>query len=418
MQQNPFTSETYKAIWLKHFNRSKPSYNFNFINNVGFIKHKTLPYYVNIGKNLTSGMDYSLNYEASDYKGKTFLVYDVPSYFNLPPFKEDQNQGLGLKRVFQYPGFLMDFTVADTDENYIKTRFVSQQSRKFRSSQRRLETCFNVRYEFITGDMDFESFKVIFDQYNALLTKRFSEKQLNLHFLRQTERDFYEELVYEMIKLRKATWMVVYNDQTPIGILLLFQAKDGVFDYLRVFDPDYYKFSIGKVCNLKLVEWCYENHYKLSDFSKGDFEHKRKWSNVTYDFHYHIFYDKNSLKSRMIANALERFFKAKLYLREKDYNTRYRKLLFNLKGGYFSKKEQFNTYDTQKLDAFPNDRNFIKLDLKNDPNNQYENLLEPFYSFLYINSEHENDVEVFQDKLQRNDVIFKGKKAIQKTVFS
>lgn len=416
MQQNPFTSATFKKIWLKHFNPSNPTYDFKFLENVGFIKHKALPYYINIGKNLTDGIDYSVNYEAKDYKGKTFLIYDVPSYFNLAPFNQDKNPGLGLKRVFQYPGFLMDFSVAEDDTSYVRTRFASQQSRKFRSSQRRLETCFDVRYEFVTGEMEYADFKIIFDQFNALLNKRFSEKQINLHFLSQTEMDYQEELIYEMMKLNKATWMVMYNGTVPIGILLLFQAKEVIFDYLRVFDPDYYKFSIGKVSNLKLIEWCYKNNYKISDFSKGDFEHKRKWSNLTYDFHYHIYYDKNSLISRITATSLEKFFKAKLHLREKDYNTRYRKLLFNLQGGLFSKKETFNTYKIQKLDALPEIKELHEINFKT--NDEYERVLEPFYSFLYLNSEHESNATVYQYTSDKKHFIFKGKKAVQKIIFS
>lgn len=384
--------------------------------NVDFVKHKTLPCYVNIGRNLTNGMDYTLDYDAKDYKGKTFLVYDVPSYFKLAPFQEKLNPGLGLKTIFQYPGFLMDFSVADDDQNYIKSRFASQQSRKFRSSQRRLETCFDVRYEFITGDIPYEDFKFIFDQFNTLLNKRFSDKQLDLHFLSASEMDFHEDLIYALMKEKKATWMVVYNGKTPIGILLLFQAKEVIFDYLRVFDPDYFRFSIGKVSNLKLVEWCYQNNYKISDFSKGDFEHKRKWSNVTYDFHYHIFYDKNSVVSKLTAKALEKFFKAKLHLREKDYNTRYRKLLFNLKSGLGSKKEHVSTYQVQKLETFPDDNQLEKIDIKTS--DRYADVLEPFYSYLYLNSEHESDVMVYQEKSHEKHFIFKGKKAIQKTIFA
>lgn len=209
--------------------------------------------------------------------------------------------------------------------------------------------------------------------------------------------------------------MVMYNGRVPIGILLLFQAKEVVFDYLRVFDPDYYKFSIGKVSNLKLIEWCYQNNYKISDFSKGDFEHKRKWSNLTYDFHYHIYYDKNSWMSRITASSLERFFKAKLHLREKDYNTRYRKLLYNLQGGLFSKKESFNTYKIRKLDVLPDAQTLEEIDIKTS--DRYENVLEPFYSFLYLNSEHESNAKVFQEKSNKNHFIFTGRKAIQSTLF-
>mgnify|MGYP000353444578 CR=1 FL=1 len=73
MKQNPFTSKSFESIWSKHFNNAKEVMTFEFINGVSFLKHKFLPLHINVGKNLTKGIDYKLNIDAIDYKKKTFL---------------------------------------------------------------------------------------------------------------------------------------------------------------------------------------------------------------------------------------------------------------------------------------------------------------------------------------------------------
>ncbi|MCB0446727.1 MAG: GNAT family N-acetyltransferase, partial [Gelidibacter sp.] len=128
-----------------------------------------------------------------------------------------------------------------------------------------------------------------------------------------------------------------------------------------VFDPDYYKFSIGKTSIIKLLEWCFENKYRISDFSKGDFDYKHKWGNVAYDFHYHIFYDKSSLKSRCTASFVALFFNAKLYLRKRNINSIYRKYMYWLKG---KPTGTLGDYTIEKLTDFQSTSDLEAIDYK------------------------------------------------------
>ena len=327
---NPFTSKRFTNIWLKHFYSAKPAYNFKFIPDVSFVKNSILPYYTNVGKNLTKGISYSVDTAQIDYKGKAFLLYDIPGYFELDDFN---NSGrLKLKRVFQYQGFLMNLSGYENTEAYINDRFSGKNRREFRSNKRRLETCFNVSYQFIYGHIERDVYDKLFKQFYDLLSNRFLGKQTNYHHLDSVKWNYYTELVFEMLNNRQASLLVIFKDEIPIGITLNFHSENILFETITVFDPDYYKFSIGKTSIIKLLEWCFENKVTISDFSKGDFEYKRKWSNTVYDFEYHILYDSRSVIAALTANALAAYFKLKLYLRKKHVNQLYRKAIFLIKG--------------------------------------------------------------------------------------
>lgn len=412
MRNNPFTSITYSRIWSKHFGKGKPVFSFDFIENVSFVKYLFLPLYVNVGKNLTKGIFYSLNKDKSDYKGKTFLVYDVPSYFNVAKPEHSKDETLGLKRIYQYSGYLMDVSSFNTYEDYINSQFSSKNRREFKSNIRRLETCFNIKYSFLFGTISKDEFDKVFNDFNELLHKRFSGKKTNYHHLKEKKWKFYRELVFEMLSEKRASMLVIYNDDKPIGITLNFHSEKVLFETITVFDLDYYKFSIGKTSIIKLLEWCFENGYKVSDFSKGDFDYKHKWANLEYDFHYHILYDTSSFKSRFIAKCIQLFFRVKLYLRQKNINSLYRKFVFKLKGSY-SKKNSSLDFKVEKLTNFDESIDFNKIDYKNP---RYSNLLHIVYSFLFANPEYHSGVVVFQSKSNKKEFVIKGADAAQKVI--
>lgn len=414
MQQNPFTSSRFETIWSKHFNHGKPIYSFDFISGVKFIK-KSLPgLYINLGKNLTKGISYELNMDHEDYKGKTFLIYDVPSYFNIKPFDHSLRSRIKLKSIFQYHGFLMDITKYDDHEAYIRDQFSSKNRREFRSNQRRLETCFDIRYEFIHEAIPFNEFEILFDQFYTLLTERFQDKKVNYHHLSQQKWAFYSELVYEMLKEKQSSLLVIYKNDQPIGITLNFHSDAVLFETITVFDPDYYKFSIGKTSIIKLLEWCFENNYHVSDFSKGDFEYKHKWSNLTYDFNYHILYDSKSIRSIVTANLVEWYFRFKLYLRKKNVNDIYRKLKYSFSGAKTTTKVITSKAKIVKLSDYTPDNTSTEI---NHDDNDYQFLLQYIYTFLFANPEPESGIKVYKES-KPNTYVIAGTNSAQRISYS
>lgn len=418
MRSNPFTASSYESIWTKHFNDNISLESFEFINGVKFVKNTRDGVYINAARNLTKGIFYELDHSKSDYKGKTFLLYDVPEYFNVAEFNPPSSSSLKLKTIFQYQGFLMDISSFESQDDYINAQFSSKNRREFRSNMRRLEKCFNIRYDFIHEGMSTKGFELLFEQFHALLSKRFAGKQTNYHHLSPKKWNYYKELVFQMLQEKKASLLVIYNEDSPIGITLNFHADDILFETITVFDPDYYKFSIGKTSIIKLLEWCFENNYRISDFSKGDFEYKHKWSNVAYDFDYHVLYDSKSLTSRLKAKYVELYFKLKLYLRKKKVNELYRKYKFVSTGGF--KVSQTKTYEVIKFekievidDALLKDYNEINYNKAS-----YTYLLQYVYTFAFANPEPIEHIKVFHSAKIEKQYIISGSKKAQQITFA
>jgi Acetyltransferase (GNAT) domain len=413
MNNNPFTSEEFNTTWLKHFKSSKPSFKFNFITDVEFFKKKYLPFYINVGKNLTKGINYSLIPNNENFRDKTFLIYDVPEYFDINNENNQINQDLGIKKVFQYKGFLMDLTNCNNSEEYIKTQFSKKNKRYIRWSHvRRLEECFNISYKFIFGKISNENYEDIFSHFHRLLNRRFIEKNIDYHHLSKKKWNFYKELILPLVKSKKASFFVIYDDDIPIGINLNYHSDNVLFKAITVFDIDYLKFSIGKLSIIKLLDWCYQNRYKYSDFSKGYFDYKEIWSNTSYNFDYHILYDKKSLKARIIAIVIEKYFQFKLYLRTKKFNQLYRRFIHKInKNKTFNKS--IDNYHTQNISEFTRTDDYRLIDIKEK---KYPYLAKHVYSFLFSNPEPLSKIFVYKRK-NANKFIIKGTNSVLKIDF-
>jgi hypothetical protein len=404
MQKNPFTSKIFETAWLRHFNDSKPSHRFNFIKNISFIKKSFIPLYINTGKNLTKGISYNLVEGQSDYKGKVFLLYDIPDYFEVSENTNVVSEDLVLDKIFQYNGYMMDLSNFDSPESYIKEQFKKNNKRYIRWSHiKRLEECFDISYEFIYGEVSDDQYEFIFEHFYKLLHARFKGKHTDYHHLKNKKRQFYKDVILPLIKTNQASFLVIYNDGIPIGINLNYHSENTLFKAITVFDANYYKFSIGKLSVLKLIDWCFEHNYRFSDFSKGYFDYKEIWGNTKYDFNYHLLYDKKSVKAVLTAKTIKYFFNLKSFLRKKNVNHSYRKLLYKIKGQKLKKENHFN-FETIQLSEIIIPEGFKLVDLKND---NYVYILNHVYSFLFTNPESFNNIKVYKE-LNTQKFIIRG----------
>ncbi len=325
--KNPFVSTTFTSIWLKHFHRGKPWTSFDFIPDLSFIKHSLFPLYANVGKTHTKGVSYTLSDE-QDYKKKAFLIYDVPSYFK-PPSRS--MNGLGINRIKQYPGFLIEIDRFIDFEDYITSTFNKSSRYKLKKYLKRFEMCFDIKYHMYHGEITTEEYNFIFDHFKALLEKRFLDKGTTNNNLDSKEWNFYKEVAYPMILEKKASLFVIYNQDKPIGVTLSYFSDTILFDAITVFDIDYAKFNLGSITVMKLIEWCIGHQIKTMDFSKGYFDYKKRWATKTYDFEYHVYYDESSLLAKTIAHMVCSFYKLKQYLRDKKLNEKMHRIIFKLR---------------------------------------------------------------------------------------
>jgi hypothetical protein len=387
MKNNPFVSEAFAAIWSTHFNASKSGLNFRFLKNLGFVKSAMLPLYYNVGKNITNGMFYLVNTEEKDYKGKVFLIHDVPSYFDLQTLI---NSNLKRFKVSQYKGFMAELDAFENYDAFAKSQFKSNTRYKLRRNQERLEACFNINYSIYDEGIEKEPYQVIMDGFKGLLTKRFNALEKDNDILGTW--DYYYDLIFKMLQEKRALLIVISNNDNPIGVSLSFLSDTTMFYAITSFDTDYYRFNLGHTTIIKLFNWCFENGYTIYDFSKGEYEYKNRWTNKEYTYENHILYDSKSVVASVIAKCIKWKYTLKQYLRDKHVNEKYVKLKFVLKG---KKAETVarRKYTIEKLET-KKDVSAMKLIDWNSANLSF---LKPIvYDELYKNPEAISGLRIYE----------------------
>lgn len=399
IHNNPFTSYSFTNLWLKQFNLNK-SYAFGFIKQLSFYKPSALPIYINLGRNLTKGISYQITKSTvADLKSNAYLIYDVPKYFNINTTEAPKN--LGLKKIPQYPGFLITLKNYSNFNAYLNKTFSKSSNQKLNRYRNRLERCFNIKEKMLIGTIDKTEYDFIFNHFKTLLIKRFEDKQITNNNLNPEEWRFYQDVVYPLILENKAALHVIYNEDTPISVRLLYFSDAIIFDAITVFDIDYAKFHLGKISIMKMLEWSFNSPYEVFDFSKGYFDYKESWSDLKYDFEYHIYYNTKSLTATLLANALAVVFKTKQYLRDKNINEKVHKLTFALNKK--SKKTQINIEELN-IEEHPYEQEMLR-EVKLDQ--QLAFLNKPVFDFLFLNSMHFNDLKIY--KLHsKNQYLIKG----------
>ena len=385
---NPFISNSFCSIWSKHFLAGKVSRKFNFTKDLSFYRSKLPGLYINTGKNLTKGINYEFDSLCGkEEKGKTFLIYDVIDFSDQKEVVK--NSPMGLYAVRQYPGFLIELEPYGSLNEFMSKTFKKSSRYKLRKYKKRLEESFDISFKAYHGEITKEEFNSIFDSFRTLLEKRFEEKKITNNNLDPKEWNFYKEVAYPMILEKKAILFALYNNDEAIGVTLAYLSDNRVFDAITVFDIDYAKFHLGSIKIMNLIDWCTKNGWKSLDFSKGYFDYKTRWSNKKYDFHYHIVYDKKSIRARMLSFTLKNLFTFKQYLREKKLNESLHRLTFALKN---HKKEtlehSFLEWDNQLSHS-----KLLPIDISSP---KYAHIKGICYEFLYLYQEKLKNLSVYR----------------------
>ncbi|NAS32291.1 GNAT family N-acetyltransferase [Flavobacteriaceae bacterium R38] len=419
MNSDLFISDIYTKIWLKHNNNSKPATEFDFVRNIKFVKNRNLPMvYTNVGGHLTKGVLYTLhNLQSKQCKKKVCKVIDVPSYFKLDPDHSDQLQSksnIKVKKLKQHKGYLTKLEGNPSLDAFLKSRFNAKTRGKFRSYKKRLEYSFNITYEVYFGNISKEEYQFIYDCFYRLLKQRYQNKKEDVAILRPDKWKYFLELGFEMILNKEAFLTVIYNDGTPISISFNYCNKEFIHGYLTVFDTNYSKFSLGHISFMKIVEWGIKNKIRFYDFSKVEFEYKKRWCEVVYDFEMHIFYDSDSSISKLIKTGVAAKYGVLKYLRDKKINKKWHKLLFYLK----NKRSQTLSDNYQIEDAFEDylgSEKYIEIKFSDIECNVIKKIT---IDFLYKNKIRFNEVKIYLYRDRKGTYIIEGEGHKQKVILT
>lgn len=325
MVNNPFISKTYQKIWIDHFKKDNLVKQLDFLEGLNFYKVSGIPLYVNCGKNMTNGITYHFSESNSFFSKNVFLIFDVPNYHSV----QLSNNRFRLKKIPQYSGHLLNLENFNSFDSFFSKHFNSKSRSKFRGYFNKLEKYHVVNYEVLGDSITHEFYLEVMQEFKDLLEIRFDDLGVENDIL--TKWSFYLELVYAMIKDKKAILNLIRVDGKIGAISLAFLSNNSVIGAIKAFDIKYRKYSLGVLELVKLIEWTIDNDFDVFDFSKGDQDYKKRFASDRYLFECHVVYDTRSIKSLAIANILVAFYKFKQYLREKNLNTWYWKLKHKLK---------------------------------------------------------------------------------------
>jgi CelD/BcsL family acetyltransferase involved in cellulose biosynthesis len=327
----------------------------------------------------------------SDYRGKVFFIYDIPEFLEV---EQHTRSPLRLTKVRQYIGYLSDLEGIRDVASFMQKNFSSKSRWRINKSIRSLESCFDITYEVLYGDqVSKEYYDEIFEAYRGLLEKRFSEKEITNHYLHPRKWAYLKEVVYPMIIKERAAIFIIKSQGKPISINLNYMSDKIMFSALPSMDIDYYKFNIGYVMTTKLFEWCIERGITVYDFSKGDFEYKRRWSSLTYSFDYHILYDSRSFSATIIAQGLIGLYRFKQFLRKYDIHTLYHRMTYYFKPQNWSRRKLPEPITVENV---PDSISYQESDQINLMETKYDPIRKAIYDFLYRSGEHVNSVKVYK----------------------
>lgn len=293
---SPYQNNTFKSIWLNHFQPEGEVLAQDFFKGVAFCKSRPDSLWINIGGTNTKGVPYGIDPKGNfePLMNKVLLIHDVPDQQEVPEVRSIP--GFRCKKVPQYPGFLCDFGACTGLEDYMQLQISKRTGSKLRNYRNRLHRDHRVDYKMIWDDVSIEDYEVLFEQFHSLLIKRFEDKQIVNNNLDPIEWQFYREVTYPMLKEKEAGLFVTYIGDHPVAFTLLNFSGNRAYDVIRVFDIGFSNYRIGTLSLMEQIAWCIENKFKILDFSKGFYAYKKQWGNRAYMFHYHLWYDPKNLR--------------------------------------------------------------------------------------------------------------------------
>ena len=330
------------------------------------------------------------------------IVHNINPYFDL---KLNRNTPLSVFKLSKNKGFMAVLRNYEDVDEYMKIKMSPKSRTKIRGYARRLETCFNIRYQMYYDEITWENYEYLFKKLHSFIINRFKERGDNHQSL--DHWDFLEKNTYEMILEKKASLFVIYNGDVPIDICLNNHHQNILDNAIRSYDISYSKFRLGYIDILKQLEWCFENGVTIFDLSYGDFEYKRKWCNEVYSFETQILYNNSRLVYKAIAFGIMQFYRLKEYLIKKNIHLFYHKLrkLLKREKRVDSMRSEV-TFQIIEMKIRPDLETISEIDYHMD---EYAFLKRHIYDFQYLNFEHTKNIKVYKFRDQPDTFIISGK---------
>jgi len=340
--------------------------------------------------------------ENSNLKIYIYYVLEIPPY--VEPTVTDSFKRLTFYRM---SGFLVNLEGFKSLNDYMSYQFTKKNRNKIKSYSRRLETCFNITYKLYFGNIEKQDYERLMEVLENMIKRRWdgrSEKHQDVENL-----ELYKKIMYQFILEKKASMFVIYDNEKPISITLNSHYEGIMIGNIIAYDIDYAKFSLGNIDVYKLLEWCFENNYKILDLGVIFLSYKKQWSNVIYTCRNDIVYNKFSVFNTCFAYAIYSLFRLKLYLTKKNIlkdNVDLAHDNSNILDDNTEIERDFKIAEQKNLEI---NSDFIKINIETD---NHSFLRKTIYDYLYLNFENKNAVTIYKLNTMPNSYYICGKKSI------
>ncbi|MCK0147063.1 GNAT family N-acetyltransferase [Arenibacter sp. F26102] len=373
-------------------------------NNDFFETRLVYPFYTNVANRSNQQNYVNPNQTIGPELGSTIhIVNYINPYFQLS--LNDSKIPLKSFIFSQSIGFAVNLSDFSNVDEYMNFKMSSKGRKNMRSSLRRLETCFNIRYQMYYGEITLPNYEYLFKKLHSFIIHRFEERGDKHEALNHW--DILKKNTYSMILTKKASLFVIYDGDIPIDICLNYHHQNILDNAITSFDINYSKFRLGYIDIFKQLEWCFENGFQIFDMGIGDFEIKRWWSNEVYEFDTQILYNNSRFVHKMMAFGIMQFLKSKAFLKEKNVHLIYHKFRRLLKNELQpDSNESKDLFEVKPLETRPKREDLHEIDYRAD---KFDFLRREIYDFQYSNFEPSQNIKVYNLKNFQDIFIISGK---------
>lgn len=380
---------------------------YNVLNS--FLEKKTpFPIYNNVVNSITNTSIYKAKTTNIDSDKNIYCVSDFPDYLKA----EIKNKNWKAKRINTFKGSLILFKNYENTQQYLKTKFNTP--KRFRIYQSKLETCFNIEYKSFYGKISKEEYDFLFDAFYNMLKNRFSEKQIENTDLARW--DAYKNIAYPLINSKDAVLFAIYDNEKPISLYLNLIQNKTIYGYIKSYDIDYSKFSVGFTNFIQQLHWCFENGFELYDLLKGNYPYKNKLIDTEFYYQKHVIYNSKSLlaviSAKVIIAKTQIFYALVNNLKKFNVDILYHKFLnfiYRRKVNDDAKK----IIISNNIELAATDK-LLKVNIYDESLSFLKRIV---YTFLYHNKETLKTVAIFKFENEMNTFLIKGKNTNQKIEF-
>lgn len=242
-----------------------------------------------------------LNKNASKPNDLSDVIYVslFPTFLDSKIVNESEyNSKKILHRGISGAGILLDEVY--TPESYLLKHTKRQLRKNLKKSFSQLEESHKVTYEYNCGEISEEKCSFLLKTLHDMIKKRFEGKEEDHVFMIEWDKNIKD--LHALINQKRASLFVVYDDDKPISISLNRHINNSIlFSETHSYDQEYSKFGLGHIDNYMLLNWCINNNFDFLDLGIGVYDYKKKWCNTFYNIEYHIYYKKNSVITKVIA---------------------------------------------------------------------------------------------------------------------